>query len=38
VEEPIILVLLMAEAFVSMVYNLKQVGRARGVGLRHASH
>lgn len=27
-----VLVLLLAEAFVSMIYNLKQVGRAKGVG------
>lgn len=31
-EEPMVLVLLLAEAFVSMVYNVKQVGRARGLG------
>lgn len=29
-EEPMVLVLLQAEAFVSMVYNFKQVGTARG--------
>lgn len=27
-----VLVLLLAEAFVSMIYNFKQVGTARGVG------
>lgn len=30
VEEPTVLVLLRAETFVSMIYNGKQVGRARG--------
>lgn len=34
-EEPTILVLLLAEAFMSMVYNLKQVCGALGVQLRH---
>lgn len=32
VEEPMVLVLLLEEAFVSMIYNFKKVGRARGVG------
>lgn len=31
-EEPQVLVLLLTEAFVSMIYNFKQVGRAKGVG------
>lgn len=31
-EEPVILVLLLAEAFALMVHNFKQVGRAGGVG------
>lgn len=31
-EEPMVLVLLLAEVFMSMIYHFKQVGTARGVG------
>lgn len=37
VEEPMVLVLLPAEAFVSMIHNFKQVGRAAGWALGHGT-